>query len=98
MLDQSDQGDCHMSILFKQSEIEIEKKLILFIDIQIELILRYAITESRVFVNHLSDLVTYTKCKTNDSKHLSLIAPSNVSFSVKGGGTFGGPQLFSFCT
>ena len=30
--------------------------------------------------------------------HLSLIAPSNVSFSVKGGGTFGGPQLFSFCT
>ena len=32
------------------------------------------------------------------SRHLSLIAPSNVSFSVKGGGTFGGPQLFSFCT
>ena len=32
------------------------------------------------------------------AEHLSLIAPSNVSFSVKGGGTFGGPQLFSFCT
>ena len=63
-----DQGDCHMSILFKQSEIEIEKKLILSIDTQIELILRYAITESRVFVNHFSDLVTYTKWKTNDSK------------------------------
>ena len=28
--------------------------------------------------------------------HLSLIAPSNVSFLVKGGRTFGGPQLFSF--
>ena len=52
MLDQSDQGDCHTSILFKQSEIEIEKKLILSIDTQIELILRYAITQSRVFVNH----------------------------------------------
>ena len=68
MLDQSDQGDCHMSILFKQSEIKIEKKLILSIDTQIELILRYAITESRVFVNHLSDLVTHTKWKTNNSK------------------------------
>ena len=30
--------------------------------------------------------------------HLSLIAPSNVSFLVQGGGTFCGPQLFSFCT
>ena len=52
MLDQSDQGDCHMSILFKQSEIEIDKKLILSIDTQIEFILRYAITQSRVFVNY----------------------------------------------
>ena len=30
------------------------------------------------------------------SRHLSLIAPSNVSFLVKGGGTIGGPQFFSF--
>ena len=32
------------------------------------------------------------------AEHLSLIAPSNVSFSVRGGGTFGGPQFVSFCT
>ena len=68
MLDQSDQGDCHMSILFKQSEIEIEKKLILSIDTQIEFILRYGITQSWVFMYHLSDLVTFTKWKTNDSE------------------------------
>ena len=30
------------------------------------------------------------------SRHLSLIAPSSVSFSTRDGWTFGGPQLFSF--
>ena len=30
------------------------------------------------------------------AKHLSLIAPSSVSNSVRDGGTFGGPQFFTF--
>ena len=29
-------------------------------------------------------------------QHLSLVAPSSVSFSTRVGGTFGGPQLSSF--
>ena len=29
-------------------------------------------------------------------EHLSLIAPSSVSNSVRDGGTFGGPQFFTF--
>ena len=37
-------------------------------------------------------------CQHVLTSHLCLMAPSNVSFSVRGGGTFGGPQLFSFCT
>ena len=34
--------------------------------------------------------------RLEDPRHLSLIAPSSVSNSVKDGGTFCGPQLFTF--
>ena len=34
--------------------------------------------------------------QTDKGGHLSLIAPSSVSFSTRDGGTFGGPQFFPF--
>ena len=39
----------------------------------------------------------WLKClRISHSLHLSLIAPSSVSNSVRDGGTFGGPQFFTF--
>ena len=46
----------------------------------------------------LKGLVAISVDKGQQAGHLSLIAPSNVPFLVKGGGPFCGPQIFSFCT
>ena len=52
----------------------------------------------RVACSSWNRMYQHSRRQSRRCLHLSLIAPSNVPFSVKGGGTFGGPQLFSFCT